>query len=68
MDEMKGEAAETSSKSMTSLVSFEFETEALASFGHIEGVSTHYRDLLRDGPADEQAWVAGVMMSTPGWR
>lgn len=45
---------------MTSLVSVAFERQALATHGHIEEVSTHYRDLLRDGSPQEAAWYAGM--------
>jgi hypothetical protein len=53
----------TTVKPMSSLVSLDFETKALELYGHVEDVSTHYRDLLRDGPVEERAWVAGMQAS-----
>ena len=47
-------------KPMSKLVSLEFESDALATFGHVENVSTHYRDLLRDGDPSEASWYAGM--------
>ena len=58
---MQGEAdKEPKQAAVSSLVSVEFEDETLARFGHVESVSTHYRDLLRDGPAEEASWYAGA--------
>jgi hypothetical protein len=66
MEETKGDTMDglsTTVKPMSSLVSLDFEIKALELYGHVEDVSTHYRDLLRDGPAEERAWVAGMQAS-----